>query len=72
MLPKLTWTCHVCGEERPDSMIAVYHKPWVFRGEVVGMQNIRYCVDKPECFEGAQRYSFVDNDEGGEYDRSGN
>jgi hypothetical protein len=70
MLPKLTWTCHICKEERPDRKIAVYTKPLMLGGVRVGTQNIRYCIDKPECFEGAQRYSFVDNDEGGEYDRS--
>jgi len=53
-----TWTCHICKKERPDSKISVLTKPMNIPG-VVAEQNIRYCNDKPECFEGAQTFSFV-------------
>jgi hypothetical protein len=42
------WTCHVCGEERPDDRISVYT-------EEVGIAsvNVRFCNDRPACQEGA-------------------
>jgi hypothetical protein len=47
----LSWTCHVCGENRPDSAISVAHRP------LRGMEdrypqvrfNARYCNDRIEC-----------------------
>lgn len=42
-----TWTCHVCGKERPDAYISVASG---FIKELPGAQiNIRYCNDNPEC-----------------------
>lgn len=41
------WTCHACGDARPDELIAM-------RSAVVagGVQHIRwYCVDRPECVD---------------------
>lgn len=54
----LTWTCHVCGDERPDSRISVLTKPLNFPG-VVAEQNIRYCNDRETCRAGAEDYTFV-------------
>lgn len=58
----LTWTCHVCGDERPDRAIAVHsrshgtgfcdcHKGYKF------MENLRYCNDRAECVEGVKSIS---------------
>lgn len=55
----LTWECHICGEERPDAAISVLSKPMIVNGQRVGQQNIRYCNDKPECIEGAKKFSFI-------------
>ena len=49
----LTWTCRICGEERPDAKISVHSKPWVINGTVIGEKNIRYCNDNPKCAEAA-------------------
>lgn len=54
----LYWTCHVCGDLRPDNKISVYKKDqsekWGLpHGSVT--QNVRYCNDKPECIEGAPK-----------------
>ena len=54
----LTWTCHICGEERPDAKISVLTKPLVINGTACGEQNIRYCNDKAECIEGARHKDF--------------
>ncbi len=54
----LTWTCHICGEERPDDKISVVTKPMIINGQTVGEQNIRYCNDKVECIKGDQRKDF--------------
>ena len=55
----LTWTCHVCGDERPDDKISVFTKPLVFPGGVVAKQNIRYCNDRQGCIDGAPEISHV-------------
>lgn len=60
---ELTWTCHICGEERPDSMIAVFQKPLVVNGQLLGTQNIRYCKDRPACFDGAKQFSFLPDEQ---------
>jgi len=48
-----SWKCHICGEERPDDKISVLSKPYI-----IGVQNIRYCNDRPACIEGAKDFSF--------------
>ena len=54
----LTWKCHICKEERPDSKISVLTKPMTINGQACGEQNIRYCNDRPACIEGANEFSF--------------
>lgn len=51
--PDLSWTCHVCGEERPDALIGVYEDfEYLPRGGLV-TANVRYCRDRSACFDGA-------------------
>jgi hypothetical protein len=48
----LTWTCHVCGEERPDARISVFTTDVsALFGLPAGTvkENVRYCNDRPEC-----------------------
>lgn len=56
-LDAMTWTCHVCDEERPNRFIAVHTtdisadyglKPGVMS------QNIRFCLDRPTCESAAK------------------
>ena len=54
----LTWTCHVCREERPDAKISVLVVPFEMNG-VRGQQNVRYCNDRPECLEGAAKVDWI-------------
>ena len=62
----LTWTCHICEDERPDAKISVLTKPHTFPGGVIAEQNIRYCNDRKACIEGAEEFSFFkDEDEEG-------
>lgn len=43
----LTWTCHFCGQERPDDLIgAVSRKNPQFP---IITENRRYCKDRPKC-----------------------
>ena len=58
----LTWTCHICKKVRPDLSISVLTKPLKI-GSVVAQQNIRYCNDDPECYRGAQEFSFYKESE---------
>jgi hypothetical protein len=47
----MTWTCMVCGDERPDAAISVAHRP--LRGLEDRFPdarvNVRYCNDRPTC-----------------------
>lgn len=48
---RMTWTCMVCGDERPDAQIGVAYRP--LRGMEDGFPgtrvNVRYCTDRPAC-----------------------
>lgn len=45
----LTWTCHGCGDERPDRCILVMSTTAeVDWGGPVKL-NLRYCNDRPSC-----------------------
>lgn len=59
----MTWTCHVCGDERPDEKISVYTKAGRI-GAVEFSQNIRYCNDRIECESGAITVDFLGGDDG--------
>jgi len=58
----LTWTCHICKEERPDAKISVLKKPLNLGGGITASENIRYCNDRPTCIEGAKLYSHMKAD----------
>jgi len=57
----LTWTCHICGQERPDDKISVLTKKLIMNGGVIADENIRYCNDSAACIEGATVFSFWKN-----------
>lgn len=51
-IDKLTWTCHVCGKERPDARISVVKTDMSDQyGLPLGTveQNVRYCNDNALC-----------------------
>jgi hypothetical protein len=54
-----TWSCHVCGEIRPDERISVYSKE-VEINNIKIKQNVRYCNDRPACVEGASHVDWMD------------
>lgn len=56
----LTWTCHICGDTRPDEKISVLSKPLIVGGVRMfgGYQNIRHCNDRQKCIDGAKDFSF--------------
>lgn len=62
MKHKLTWTCHICGKERPDDKISVHSKPIDLGVGVVTKQNVRYCNDNPDCIAAAPNFNFFDKD----------
>ena len=55
----LTWTCHVCHEERPDAAISVLSTPIEVAPRVMATQNVRYCNDRRACIEGAVKVRLV-------------
>ena len=60
-LSKLTWTCHICGQERPDAQISVHTRvhPIEGCGGTTMRENIRYCNDNADCFLRAQTFTFL-------------
>jgi hypothetical protein len=57
---ELTWTCHICGQERPDDKISVeQHKVRMPGTNQQVMENVRYCNDKAECANAAPEFSFL-------------
>jgi hypothetical protein len=64
MPTELTWSCHACGEERPDDKIAVYTRVRSIEnaGGATFSENIRYCVDRPDCAAKAQQISFIEGE----------
>lgn len=62
----ITWTCHICGVERPDAKISVHTTD---KSADLGMppgsvrQNVRYCNDDTECREKAQTHSLFEKEQ---------
>ncbi len=57
MLGELTWTCHVCGDTRPDAKVSVFSRDISKRmglPEGTAQENIRYCNDRDSCIKGAK------------------
>jgi MinD superfamily P-loop ATPase len=52
-LRDLTWTCHVCGTERPDDAISVLSGQVTIGHRVFAQVNVRYCNDRLPCATGA-------------------
>ena len=53
----ITWTCHVCGEERPDDKISVFKRDISAENNLppgCATENIRYCNDRSACSERAK------------------
>jgi hypothetical protein len=48
-LAGLTWTCNVCGKERPDAQISVASAVEQFGAGAEMITNTRYCNDNPVC-----------------------
>jgi len=56
----MTWTCHVCGDERPDAQISVLSFDVAVEGvDFPIRQNVRYCNDRLSCITGASMVRFV-------------
>lgn len=64
MFGQLTWTCHICKKTKPDELIGVYSHPVVI-ADVEATENIRYCLDDPQCAEAAKKFSFFKKGESG-------
>lgn len=53
-LAELSWTCHVCGDDRPDEKISVANRPlalsepWPYESPAPTF-NVRYCNDRQAC-----------------------
>lgn len=59
----LTWTCHICGRERPDASISVDKHDESSRHSLppgTVTENIRYCNDNPYCANAAKTFSLRD------------
>lgn len=60
-LQKISWTCHICHDVRPDEKISVKTTDVsADHGLEAGVlrQNVRYCNDRQACMEGALAFRF--------------
>lgn len=60
-MTQLTWTCHACKAERPDHKISVVSTDTSAAYSLppgTMKQNVRYCNDRPDCFESARGIRF--------------
>ena len=58
----LTWSCMICKRLRPDELISVAVRDMSFKYKLpVGSieQNVRYCNDRNECRDAAERIEIV-------------
>lgn len=51
-----TWECEVCGDERPDDLIAVAKASLMTRNSSVIGRNMKYCMDRKACRDGAMKH----------------
>jgi hypothetical protein len=56
MSEPLTWSCHFCSAIRDDADIAVISTVRMM-GPVEVKMNRRYCRDKEECHQAAERWA---------------
>ena len=54
-----SWTCHVCGDERPDRFISVQKNERELAPGIPVTENVRYCNDRPACRDGAPSVTFL-------------
>lgn len=54
-----TWSCDICGKERPDAKISVHKVDIGPEGLPPGTvtRNIKYCNDNPNCYEAAKNWN---------------
>lgn len=51
------WTCHICGDYRPDANISVYSSTGLMAGGAIPIpiqRNTRYCNDRSSCIKAAR------------------
>ncbi len=57
----ITWTCHICGKERPDEKIsvAVHDSSDLYNAkEGTVTSNVRYCNDNQDCEDKAKSKTY--------------
>jgi hypothetical protein len=54
----ISWTCHICREERPDASISAITHHRTING-VPFEENVRFCNDRQGCIEGAKAFRFI-------------
>lgn len=55
----LWWTCHICGDPRPDVRISVQLHDRLLRG-VSYTESVRYCNDRAACRAAARTFRFLE------------
>lgn len=54
-----SWTCHICGDERPDERISVRQHITNADGGFTVTQNVRYCNDRTHCIVESINYRHI-------------
>lgn len=59
---ELTWTCHICKDERPDRKISVHKRDisaQMCLPAGTWTENVRYCNDRESCIKEISTFSFL-------------
>jgi hypothetical protein len=59
----ITWTCHVCHDERPDEKIDVFQTKVDLGFGIIADQNVRHCNDRVKCITEAPNITFFGDQE---------
>jgi hypothetical protein len=62
MMQDLTWTCHVCGDTRPDYKIGVRSTIIRDLNGIELQENVRYCLDRSSCIDGSWSATFIEKE----------
>lgn len=60
------WTCHICGDDRPDERISVHTTDVSASHDLppgTMKMNVRYCNDRPKCVAAAPSFTFLKSKE---------
>lgn len=60
-LDSMTWSCHICEDERPDRFISVRKNKLLMETGIEIQENLRYCNDRASCINAVKTAHLISN-----------